>query len=42
MDFILRIAGTLVELYSWALIIYILMSWFPVGVEHWFSARPYM
>ncbi|PQD94898.1 hypothetical protein CYL18_11200 [Pradoshia eiseniae] len=33
MDFILRIAGTLVELYSWALIIYILMSWFPGARE---------
>lgn len=33
MDLIFGIAGTFVELYSWALIIYILMSWFPGARE---------
>jgi YggT family protein len=33
MDLIFGIAGSLIELYSWALIIYILMSWFPGARE---------
>ncbi|WP_455661894.1 YggT family protein [Pradoshia sp.] len=33
MDLIFGIAGSLIEIYSWALIIYILMSWFPGARE---------
>ena len=33
MNFIFSVAGSLIELYSWALIIYILMSWFPGARE---------
>ncbi|KMY45076.1 membrane protein [Bacillus sp. FJAT-27916] len=33
MSLIINILGSLIEIYSWALIIYILMSWFPGARE---------
>ncbi|MBD8003949.1 YggT family protein [Bacillus norwichensis] len=33
MDFVIAIVVQLISLYSWALIIYILMSWFPNARE---------
>ncbi|MEG9296579.1 YggT family protein [Mangrovibacillus sp. Mu-81] len=33
MGFVFEVLSTLIQLYSWALIIYILMSWFPNARE---------
>jgi YggT family protein len=33
MGFVYEVLSTLIQLYSWALIIYILMSWFPNAKE---------
>ncbi|HDR4419714.1 TPA: YggT family protein [Bacillus cereus] len=37
MDTVLRILVTAIEIYSWALIIYILLSWFPGAKESTFG-----
>ncbi|MFK9092348.1 YggT family protein [Bacillus salipaludis] len=33
MDFVFRLLQQIIQIYSWALIIYILMSWFPNARE---------